>query len=601
MAEGLSSRSVRHVAAGPAGRVWVSTGMGLTLLNPRAGPAPVLPPEVQHVAINHFQRVNDTLLWCATAQGLVRLSGTGTAARPWRARRYGVAKGLCAIPVMRVVQDRAGNVWSTTAGLSQLPAGASHFRCRASRSFLDSNENNDRLKDREGNIWFVHDQGIAQHPTDERFEQCGKPEGIPDNEVLAVPAVGAGRYWVGTRAGLVELQPGPPGGPQCRPVPLRPGKASHYIRCLCRDQHGNNWVGSENGMARYTPATGHRTYFDQVPGVAGHNVVSIAEDRHGWVWLVTPGFGLTVFDPATNRFKTFTTKHNGLISDVFWQVFRDHAGGLWLASDDHGLIRVDTEHDTFQRVDGQAKTLSVGSISEEKAGQLWLGTIGQGVLSYSPGTGRTHAFGPEVGLQSSNPYFVQCDEVGQVWVGTNRGLDCFYPLRGQTVSYGLHEGFMGQEANQNSVLLEPGGRLWVGTVNGLMHYDPARAQFNRVAPLTQLTGLRIFLKDTAIAPGMALPARLNHLTFDYVGVNLTNPEKVLYQYRLRGFEQTWAGPLTATSATYTNLGPGSYTFEVKAANEAGVWSARPATFSFSIRPPWWRTWWATCCIAAGLG
>jgi len=602
-AEGLPSAQVRYVAAGPAGAVWVGTNRGLRLLRPGGAAAPgAVPTELQHVAINHFQALSDTLLWCATDEGIVRLSGNGSAAAPWRVRRFAQAEGLCATRTMRVLQDRPGNVWATTAaGLSQLPAGSGRFRCRASRSFLDSDENNDLLEDREGNIWFVHDQGISQHPADERFRQFGKPEGLPDNEVLSVLPVGPGRYWVGTRAGLVEFVPNAPGGPRTQPLPLLPGAANHYVRCLYRDQRGDNWVGTENGAARYSSATGRWTHFTQEPGLAKHAVVSFAEDRRGRLWLATQGYGLSVFDPATNRFTNFTTKRGGMVSDVLWQLFRDHTGNLWAASDDQGLIKIDTEHDTFARVPGQSQGLSVGSLSEDPSGNLWLGTIGQGALRYTPATGKLRAFGPEVGLQSGNPYFVQCDSTGRVWVGTNRGLDCFDPRLGQTVSYGVHEGFLGQEANQNAVLLEGRGRLWVGTVNGLMSYDPARAHTNRVPPLTRFTGLRIFLKDTAAVPDMELSARLNHLTFDYVGVSLTNPEKVRYKYRLAGFENHWIGPVTATSATYTNLGPGEYTFEVLAANESGVWNAKPATYSFSILPPWWRTWWAYILYAGAFG
>nr|MDQ2769926.1 response regulator [Bacteroidota bacterium] len=389
--------------------------------------------------------------------------------------------------------------------------------------------------------------------------------------------------------------------PRTRRLPLPGDAGSQYVRCLYRDRRGDYWVGTENGAARYSPGPAHWTFFNQTPGLAGRHVVSMAEDGRGRVWLATSGHGVAVFDPATSRFKFITTAE-GLPSDVLWQVFADRAGGIWLASDDQGLLRADLAYDTFARVGGQPAGLSVGSISEDEAGQLWLGTIGRGVLRYSPASGRFQGFGPEVGLQSSNPYFVQCDSAGRVWVGTNRGLDCFDPRRGQTSSYGVAEGFLGQEANQNAVRLGRAGQLWVGTVNGLVQYDPARARANRMAPLTRISGLRLFLRDTAVAPGLRLPATLNHLTFDYVGTSLTHPEKVRYQYRLLGFEDDWAGPLTATSATYTNLGPGSYTFEVRAANEDGLWSARPAQFALTIRPPWWRTWWAygACLLAFGL-
>ena len=602
--QGLPSAAIYHVApAGPGGQTWVATGAGLVLLDATGRPVSGLPVEVGQERITHVQVVADTLLWAATARGLVRLSGRGTPASPWRARRYGVAEGLCAVPALRVVQDRAGNVWTTTAaGLSQMAAGARRFRCRASRSAIDSEENNDLLEDREGNIWFVHDQGLAVHPADERFRQYTKADGLPDEEVQAMLPLSGGRVWVGTRAGLVELTTTPAGGggATSRRLPLPPDAGSRYVRCLYRDRRGDQWVGTENGAARYTPSTRQWTYFNQTPGLAGQHVVSMAEDGRGRLWLATSGRGVAVFDPAASRFKFFN-KENGLPSNVFWQVFGDRAGNIWLASDDQGLIRADVAHDTFRRVAGQPAGLSVGSISEDAAGQLWLGTIGRGVLRYAPGSGRLQAFGPEVGLQSSNPYFVQCDSTGGVWVGTNRGLDYFDPRQGQTCSYGVAEGFLGQEANQNAVRLGRTGQLWVGTVGGLMQYDPARARANRVPPLVHLTGLRLFLRDTAAAPGLRLPATLNHLTFDYVGTSLTRPDKVRYEYRLRGFEEEWAGPLTATSATYTNLEPGSYTFEVRAANEDGVWSARPAEFALTIRPPWWRTWWAYALYLGGFG
>ena len=592
---GLPSAEVLHVAAaaGPPGRVWVATGAGLALLDAAGRPVPGLPAELAQGGVNHCQILSDTLLWAATTRGLVRLSGRGTPASPWRARGYGAAEGLCAVPTLRVLQDRAGNVWTTTtAGLSQRPAGATRFRCRASRSALDSEENNDLLEDREGNIWFVHDQGLAEHPADERFLQYTQADGLPDNEVQAVLPLPGGRYWVGTRAGLVELTtPADGAAPRIRRLPLPGDAGGQYVRCLYRDRRGDCWVGTENGAARYSPGPDRWTFFKQEPGLAGRHVVSITEDGRGRVWLATSGSGVAIFDPATSRF-TFITTAQGLPSDVLWQVFADRAGGIWLASDDRGLLRADVAHDTFARVAGQPAGLSLGSISEDEAGQLWLGTIGRGVLRYSSASGRFQSFGPEVGLQSSNPYFVQCDSAGRVWVGTNRGLDCFDPRRGQTSSYGVAEGFLGQEANQNAVRLGRAGQLWVGTVNGLVQYDPARARPNRVAPITRISGLRLFLRDTAVAPGLRLPATLNHLTFDYVGTSLTHPEKVRYQYRLLGFEDDWAGPLTATSATYTNLEPGSYTFEVRAANEDGLWSARPVQFALTIRSPWWRTWWA---------
>ncbi|GAA4347420.1 hybrid sensor histidine kinase/response regulator transcription factor [Hymenobacter saemangeumensis] len=595
LAQGLASDSVNFVKPGPSGQLWVATTRGLQALEAATGkvlPATrLLPPELSRQGVNSFFKVSDTLFWCATPSGLLRLSrGRGA----WQTRRYTVADGICDNLVLSVVQDRRGQVWATTSeGLCRAPAASGRFTCFAGQHAFDSDQAHDLLEDREGSLWIVDDNGLGQHLADERFMQYGPADGLPDNEVHAILKIRDGEYWVGTRLGIVALHTASPGQQLFEPVPLPGGPEGRFVRCLLRDSRGGIWLGTlGEGALRYEPRTRRWTSYNHVPGLRRQRIASLAEDRRGRIWLATRQAGVTVFDPATGAFTTYNKQQSGLGSNSFWKAFRDHSGQLWLGSDDAGLIRVDTEHDTFRRVDGQPGRLSVGSISEDQQGRLWLGSIGAGLLRFEPHTSRLRAYGLETGLQTLNPYFAQCDSAGHVWLGTNRGLDCFTIATAKAVSYSLAEGFAGLETNQNAVLLDQGNQLWVGTVNGLMHYNPALAHANRVAPQTQLTGLRVAFRDTTLLGGMALPYRLNTVAFDYIGVSLTNPGKVRYQYRLLGFDDDWVGPLSATSATYTNLPPGSYTFEVKAANNEGVWNSRPASFAFTVRPPWWRTWWA---------
>jgi signal transduction histidine kinase len=47
-------------------------------------------------------------------------------------------------------------------------------------------------------------------------------------------------------------------------------------------------------------------------------------------------------------------------------------------------------------------------------------------------------------------------------------------------------------------------------------------------------------------------------------------------------------------AGYTDIGPGRYTFRVKATNNEGVWNEEGVSVLIIIRPPWWRSWWAYC-------
>jgi DNA-binding CsgD family transcriptional regulator len=66
---------------------------------------------------------------------------------------------------------------------------------------------------------------------------------------------------------------------------------------------------------------------------------------------------------------------------------------------------------------------------------------------------------------------------------------------------------------------------------------------------------------------------------------------IVYSYKLQGFDKEWSEWNNKTEKDYTNLPPGSYTFEIKAKNNLGTESA-PAVYSFKIAPPWYRNNWA---------
>jgi signal transduction histidine kinase len=111
-----------------------------------------------------------------------------------------------------------------------------------------------------------------------------------------------------------------------------------------------------------------------------------------------------------------------------------------------------------------------------------------------------------------------------------------------------------------------------------------------------------FPRPAALDPDTVL--RLGHdqndLSFDYVALHFQNPGHNRYAYRLEGFEDEWIDAGTRRSATYTNLGPGSYTFRVRAANSDGIWNNQGAALAIIIEPPWWRTWWALTLYLAIL-
>ncbi len=90
---------------------------------------------------------------------------------------------------------------------------------------------------------------------------------------------------------------------------------------------------------------------------------------------------------------------------------------------------------------------------------------------------------------------------------------------------------------------------------------------------------------------LQLPYSKNSLTFEFSAVETTRPQLVKYQYMLEGYDVDW-NPVTDNSmATFGNILEGDYTFLVKALSPDGVWSD-PLSYSFSVMPPWYRSYYA---------
>jgi len=100
------------------------------------------------------------------------------------------------------------------------------------------------------------------------------------------------------------------------------------------------------------------------------------------------------------------------------------------------------------------------------------------------------------------------------------------------------------------------------------------------------------VRETNIPKGLKFRHNQNDITFDYIAINLREPEKNRYEYRLIGYDKKWSPPVKQTSMTYTNLDPGKYTFELRESNNEVYWSDdNISKASFQISPPYWDTWW----------
>jgi ligand-binding sensor domain-containing protein/serine phosphatase RsbU (regulator of sigma subunit) len=457
------------------------------------------------------------------------------------------------------------------------------------------------IKDKEGNMWFGSFGGGVSKYRNDLFVNINEQQGLANNTVMSFLKDRKNNMWIGTWGGGVSKLDFSAWQNHdtviTKNFAQKEGLPFNNIWSMCEDKSGNIWFGtSSSGLSVYNGKTFTNYYLKD--GIHGLRIPSIVCDRKGNVWIANEN-GVDKFD-GTNF--TFYGEQQGFSSQGVNAIYEDKLGVLWFGSPDK-IIKYDGKLFTsILRKEGFPR---LRNIIKDKFGYMWFSTDA-GACVY---TGqRFNVITENDGLSSNTVYYVKEDNDGNIWMGTNNGIDKLdlnqYVNKKEIVlkHYGKEEGFIGLECNQNAFYKDNDGKLWIGTIGGATIFDPTKENKNTIEPQTTITNIRLSFKDVdfssysdsllnGLPQNLSLPYNKNHITFDFIGVCQTIPDKVKYQFMLEGADSTWLPEGKELSATYSNLAPGKYTFKLKASNNDGVWNAEPIKFSFEIVPPFWKRMW----------
>jgi signal transduction histidine kinase/ligand-binding sensor domain-containing protein len=142
--------------------------------------------------------------------------------------------------------------------------------------------------------------------------------------------------------------------------------------------------------------------------------------------------------------------------------------------------------------------------------------------------------------------------------------------------------------------IDPSGKLWFSTLNGVVTVDPRHL----ASPHPPLLTIRSITADGS-APNAHNEFSPNISTLDvqYLGVNLSDPRRVVYRYQLQGLDAGWQDVGHRAEAIFTHLRPGRYIFRVMASNDDGAWTEAIASTPFTVLPSFYQTrWFTVLCI-----
>jgi signal transduction histidine kinase/CheY-like chemotaxis protein/streptogramin lyase len=433
---------------------------------------------------------------------------------------------------------------------------------------------------------------------------------LEDNEHLWVGTDGGGLNEMDRQTGkFTHFFQGAPDGKSI---------GGNNVLSLYEDPTGNLWAGTWGNGISVIGKDGRvvRQYKHNdadSTSLGGNNVYAIKDDGEGTVWVATYGEGLSQFNTKTGGFhhyKHVATDRNSPGSDRLHTLLSDSNGILWIGTYDGGLDRLDAytgvfSHYVHEPGKNSLSNNTVNYIYADNRHNFWVCTA-DGLNLLDRKTGHFTLYGSKDGLPSDVIFGILEDDHGTLWITTNNGLSRFDPQTRQFRNFSVADGLQSNQFKAHSCYKSSSGALYFGGVNGFNKFYPDSIRDNSYDPPLLITGLSIFNKqvqiedsahpsplmnDITMTKEITIPYSSSVISFEFGSLNYTVPEKKHYAYRLDGFDDAWNDVGTKRTATYTNLDPGTYTFQVKGWNNDGNWSPTIASLTLTVTPPFWQTWW----------
>lgn len=648
----LSSNSLYWINEDNDGNIWVGSNNGLNKIDPTTNSItkylndPTADPrygDQLNVLSQYFPPNTSELAWLATGNGLVKLNTeTGAFDRFLIEPNDGTTINPLNL-IHEIVPDPSveGILWVAGPG-----TGVARFDTRTNEFISYRNDPKDPnslaedfaasiFTDRSGTIWVGYaTEGISTfNPEAVNFVHIkhnpDDPNSLAPGIVWGVYEDKEGTLWAGTEGGTgisyltsLSKEGNKDVSKKYQHDPSDDSSVTQgNLRVFAEDPSGGFWVGSNRGLNKLDRKTGKVTRFQTNNGRRDNIfLIQPTKDDPSVFWIGS-GFGLSLFDTKTNSYEIFPiTVDSNEVFPLVLSLHEDSSGDIYVGTTGAlGKITKDGIGSVASRYNPEDTTSISNNIifriieRTKEPGILWLATQQGGLNRYDTNTGKATFYSKEDGIADEHLYTIILDNDETLWMSSNNGIINFDPETETFRNYGLDDGLMALEYNQNAYSQSSDGIIYFGSGKGVTAFNPEKLKINETPPQVVLSDFKIFNTSVSVGPNSPLKKALsntesitikynqNEITFDYVALHFANSAKNQYAYQLVGFDKNWVQAEMQRSATYTNLSPGDYTFRVKASNADGVWNENYASIQLIVLPPWYRTWLAYGLFTCLLG
>ncbi|MBE6262171.1 MAG: hypothetical protein E7107_15415 [Prevotella sp.] len=370
---------------------------------------------------------------------------------------------------------------------------------------------------------------------------------------------------------------------------------------MSMDSQGNYWVcDKDNGVFKITPSNGGYTIQNfrhednNQWSLSSNAAYQAVEDREGNIWVATYGGGVNILRKnkagnyialhAKNALKRYPLNAHQKVRTI--ALAKD--GKVWAGTTDGILIMslhnnnvVIEQMKMTERLEDGLMSNDIVCLASDSKGTMWIGT-NSGGLSYatkrdSQGAWMFKNFGIADGLPSEEIRSITFDEKNNVWLSTDHMLSSFDVKKQIFTTYSQLDGVDETMCSEGSAIMGEGGNILIGTMSGYYTIDRKKLK-NARGSLLKLRITDFFLNDELQSPrlngtfdyyvpesrSVTLPTHGDEFAFRFAALNYQLQHRVVYQYKLEGYDHDWVNANKTRMASYKGVPAGTYRFHAKA-------------------------------------
>jgi len=517
---------------------------------------------LSHNSINALLQVNDSILYLGTIGGLNVLNKNSGRIISY-SKQTDNSNSIAGNILTAIFKDKSGNIWiGTTEGLSKVGAGNQSIEIISTAK--DQKEKHEFARITKGDVPFLYFSSLPRGTY--RVNRFTDSTVLMDSTVVTNAwcallsentmyfSGGGSRKMIGYNTSKHQWT---------YPDFLDPYyKDADIVTLMYRDSHGDEWYSINHGGGLVRKAADSKSL------------------EHYSKNLATPSFSLSYVADGTE--------------DAF--------GNSWFGVNKSSiLLKWDYSTKRFTEMSPDSipgvKGLSFGGVAclyADEKGKLWVSYEGAGLFSYDITKHSAKQYSIEDGLPSNYIFSITEDDKERLWLGTSKGLVCYFPAENKFITFKKENGLPTEEFGTDAGYFDSEtNSLWLTSRTDILRVNPdkllkqATNSFAVYTDAIKINGRMLHEYD-----GSSFKYDQNNFQFEYTAVDIDNGKDLEFSYQLSGADPTWIDAGDNRSAIYNSLNPGSYTFNIKAKRKGDTeWKEIKEPFSFHIASPWWQSWW----------